>query len=93
MPVFTIEAKHETEVTYRVTADNFREALETLCNKELWVEYCGSPATFGPDERVMAEHGIELIEVDCYSDPSPTGSQRVERSWDYTEENTEEEDE
>lgn len=86
MTVFTIETIHEVLVTYRVTAENFREALETLCNKELFTEYCGEPTTFGPDGHVLEENDIEVVEAECYGDPSPTGRQRVERAWDYTEE-------
>ena len=82
MGVYTIQARHEVEVTYRVEADGPDEAIRTLCDKELFTEFCGSPPTFGPDEGVMEANGIELVEVDCYSDPSPTGRQRVEREWE-----------
>ena len=84
MSIFKIEAKHEVEVTYRVEADSFDEAIRVLCNKGLFVEYCGYTPTFGPDERVMETNGIEIVEVDCYSDPSPTGRQRVEQDWEVS---------
>ena len=90
---FEIKCRHEVEVTYRVTAENSDGALEALCNKELFVEYCGEPATYGPCERAMGENGIEIVDTDCYSDPSPTGREFVHRHWEIEELDEEDQDE
>lgn len=82
---FEIKCWHMVEITYRVTAKNDNEALEALCNKELFVEHGGEPATYGPCENVMYENGIEIVDSDCYGDPAPTGREWTQRHWEIEE--------
>ena len=86
MAKFDIKCIHETEVTYTVEADDFDEALEKICNKDIWTEYCGEPKTFGVNDYVCDEEGIEWEVTDTWGDPSPTGQPRMERHWEYDEE-------
>jgi len=84
---FVIRARHEVEITYEVEAETFDEALETLCNKELFTEHGNN--LFGPSDFVMEEHGIEITDTECYGDPGPTGRLWTQRDWDYDEEEVE----
>ena len=81
---FEIKCRHMVDVIYRVTAENDDEALEALCNKELFTSYDGG-TLFGPCDYVMEANGIEVVDVDCYGDPSPTGYQSVRRDWEIEE--------
>lgn len=82
---FEIKCRHMVDITYRVTAEHEDAALEVLCDKDLFTEYCGDPATFGPCEDTMHENGIEIVNTDCYGDPSPTGREHVRRQWEIEE--------
>ena len=81
---FEIKCRHMVDITYRVTAENSDEALEALCDKDLFTEYSGG-TLFGPSDYVMQAHGIEVIDTDCYGDPSATGRQSVHRAWEIEE--------
>ena len=82
--IFVIKALHQVEVTYRVPATNFDEALEKICGKEIWAEYgWGDNKTFGVDEHVLDGIGA-TVEVEWgYGDPAPTGRKHSRRDWEW----------
>lgn len=91
--IFVIKALHQVEVTYRVPATTFEEALEKLCNKEIWAEYgFGDNQTFGVDEMVVEDIGAKAEVEWAYGDPAPTGRQEnTRRQWEWdVEENDDE---
>jgi len=88
MGIYNIEARHEVQITYRVEAASFEEALERLCNKDLFRDQGRN--TFGPGDYVMEREGIEVVDHECCGDPSATGREWTERSWVYSEEGGEE---
>ena len=69
LKTFEVQARHVVEITYRVQAPDERAAVEALFDIGLFTNYGD---TFGPCEYVMDAHGIEMVDSDCYSDPSPT---------------------
>ena len=81
---FKIKGSFSVQVTLRVPASDFDEALNKVCNKEIFTTFCGSPETFGFDENVLENTGI-IVEVDgCDGDPSPTGRAWTDRAWEWS---------
>ena len=81
---FVIKCRHMVDITYRVPGTSFEDALEKLCNRELFQEH--GQGLFGPSDYVLHEEGIEVVDADCYGDPSATGRGWQQRSWVYHEE-------
>jgi hypothetical protein len=78
---FVIQAVHTVEVTYRVPETTFKEALDQLCDVELFREHGDN--LFGPHEGTLESLGIEVVDSECYTDPAPTGHQWTQRDWKY----------
>jgi len=72
-------------VYYKLTVegDSFEDALEKVCNKEIFTEYAGEPATFGLCESTMEANGIEAKVESCDGDPTATGEEYTQRRWAY----------
>ena len=87
LKVFTVEAKHEVHITYRVSAADHEDAIRRLCNIELFTEYEGyNGSTFGPCEFAMTDAGISVVNTTCFGDPGPTGRLSHQREWILTRE-------
>ena len=81
---FKIKGSFSVQVTLWVPASDFDEALNKVCNKEIFTTFCVSPETFGFDENVLEDTGI-IVEVDgCDGDPSPTGRAWTDRAWEWS---------
>ena len=78
---YVIQARHEVDITYKVPGTSFEDALDKLCNVELFTEH--SSNLFGPDEYMLSEVGAEVVETDTYGDPGATGSSWTQRDWEY----------
>ena len=78
---FVIKCRHMVDITYRVPGTSFDEALAKLCDRELFQEH--GAGLFGPSDYVLHEEGIEVVDTDCYSDPSATGHSWQRQDWEY----------
>lgn len=74
---YQVDCSFTVYYTLRVEADDFEEALETLCNQEIFTSYHGD--LWGLEENDK----VRVLSVDADSDPSPTGKGRTVRDWDY----------
>lgn len=84
---YQIKAGFKVYGTFTVKAKSFDEALDQLCDVEIFTSYLGSPETYGFNTEVMARKGIKVNAADYDSDPSPTGPQQVPgrgRRWVYS---------
>jgi hypothetical protein len=79
MKTYEVKARHEVDITYRVKAAGWDDAVKRLCNIELFDDQGNN--LFGPCERTMERHGIDVVDTDCYGDPGPTGTGRYRRDW------------
>lgn len=85
MREYKIRASFKVYGTFTVEAESFAEALDQLCDTEIFTSYLGSPRTYGFNTEVMIEKGIKVSEADYDSDPSPTGVLRRGRQWVYSD--------
>jgi len=79
MKTYEVKARHEVEITYRVAARDHDDAVTRLCDIGLFDEHGNN--LFGPCEHTMDRHGIELVDTECFTDPSPTGRAWTRRDW------------
>ena len=85
MAKFNICTRWTVEADMIVEAETIEDATAKLSGNELFEEKA-VPAEFGFDEEKLDRLDIEVGSVWAYGDPSPTGNQRVERSWVWNEE-------
>ena len=84
MHEYKIRTSFKVYGTFTVEAESFAEALDQICDTEIFTSYLGSPETYGFNTEVMAQKGIKVNETDYDSDPSPTGALRRGRQWVYS---------
>ena len=82
---YLIKCRHEVDITYRVPGTSFENALEQLSG--VFDEH--GRGLFGPQDYHLHNIGGEVVDTDCYTDPSPTGRAWTRRDWEYE---TEDED-
>ena len=78
---FIIKVLHSAEVEYTVPAESFREALEKLCDKQIWVEM--GHGRVGVDDRACERLGIAHTDPEPWGDPTATGQGHYSRDWEY----------
>ena len=75
---YHIDCSFTVYYTLEVEAeDSFEEALESLCNQQIFTSYHGDLWGLAENDKV------KVLSVDADSDPSPTGSARTVRDWDF----------
>jgi hypothetical protein len=72
---YHIDCSFTVYYTLEVEADTFEEALESLCNIEIFTSYHGDLWGIAPPDHV------KVISVDADCDPSPTGATHISKDW------------
>ena len=95
MNKFRIRASHTVYLTYVVEADTFEQALDKLCNRDIFTTHgCGSGELFGPYVDYVDDVEVDWDDrCECDGDPSPTGALIQHwpiRQWVWEEEEEEE---